>query len=377
MTKVFRYLCWGILLVLLPAVAFSEPDDERNRVAEESKYRLLYTPSTDILQIIEAYVLDIDTDTDCFEIDIALDVLELISYYGYDTSTIQLNKLEPIYVFDFLLAVCELGYGDYLDWSIELKHRFDRLMVDIGQLQCCFNLLPDDNELSQNAAFDLALAEIENRYNYNCDGAVAKVSYVRHESGDQKGVWRFSCSLSNDISVSVHIYQGSVIWCKVSPVIGAIDIEYEALCDKRGAFFKWSIADKVNFALTLPYELANARARNEQLPNMNILTAIAEYGFCLPVEDSISQECAYALAVKAVQLKYTLQTGWDDVTEVYYSFFYDKEAARYVWRVIFWKTRNKVYPSGVVDLDAETGEILRVEHNGEKPNDYIPYVDRL
>ena len=53
------------------------------------------------------------------------------------------------------------------------------------------------------------------------------------------------------------------------------------------------------------------------------LDTIAEYGFCLPCDDAVSQEEAYSIAVNSVMHQYGLLKDWDSETEVYYSFFCD------------------------------------------------------
>ena len=45
--------------------------------------------------------------------------------------------------------------------------------------------------------------------------------------------------------------------------------------------------------------------------------------------------------------------------------------------MIFWKTGSASYPSGVGDLAALTGDIIRIDKNGTMPNEYIPWADRI
>ena len=73
---------------------------------------------------------------------------------------------------------------------------------------------------------------------------------------------------------------------------------------------------------------------------------------------------------------YSLPEGWETQSEVYYSFFFKPETG-YTWRVIFWKTGNASYPSGVVDMDALTGNVQRVAKTGTMPNEFMPYPDRF
>lgn len=71
---------------------------------------------------------------------------------------------EPVAVYDFALAVCELAYGDYYDWPLEERNGFDLLMVEAGQLPYCFNLLPNADEISREEAFALAASAVKERY---------------------------------------------------------------------------------------------------------------------------------------------------------------------------------------------------------------------
>lgn len=96
----------------------------------------------------------------------------------------------------------------------------------------------------------------------------------------------------------------------------------------------------------------------------------------MPTAECISQEDAYQIAVTATSQEYGLTEGWKAQSEVYYSFFFKPETG-YTWRVIFWKTGNASFPSGVVDMDALTGNVQRVAKNGTMPNEFMPYPDRF
>lgn len=285
-----------------------------------------------------------------------------------------------VYTYDLSLQLLELELGSYHSWSIEQKHLFDQLMASIGQLPYCFNLLPPDDDISQDAALELAISEVHVRYGVAQENLRAAeqiiFSYYIADADSPNGMWRINIQIAQGESYSVHVFNGRVIHCAKDQYVSDLEKEYNALCESKGAFFTWSLYDKMIFAQSLPEKLAQAERSSTLLMSETELRAIAEYGFCLPTSDCIDQNAAYELALNAVTNQYTLAEGWESQAEVYYSFFYQPDDG-YTWRVIFWKTGVADYPSGVVDLDASSGEVLRIDKNGTKPNEYIPLVDRL
>ena len=285
---------------------------------------------------------------------------------------------EDAHVYDVTMDILESILGDYYDWSIEDKHGFDQLMVDCGELAYCHNLLPGDGELAQEDALRIALSEIENRFSPGQalleQPSSVTTSYYLADRSSQRGKWRFGIDLTDEMGFAVEVTDGVVTQCEQVVAIDDLEEEYIRLCDQRGAFFKWSLQEKMEFADILPQKLADARARDALLMSDIVLEAIAAYGFCLPTDDALSQEAAHAAASAA--MAQTFGIAADDCAETYYSFFYQKEQG-YVWRVIFWRTGHAEHTSVIVDMRAETGEVLSIRSNGSTASEYIPYVERL
>ncbi len=336
------------------------------------------TAETNVLDEIAPYLLSLPPESAYLSAGAASDLAGRLTAAGVAVPEAFLGTDEPVAVYDFALAVCELAYGDYYDWPLEERNGFDLLMVEAGQLPYCFNLLPNADEISREEAFALAASAVKERYGLACDleASDVSVSYVAVESGSAQGMWRFGIELPGGDSFAVHVRGGAVTACERIETLSGLEAEYTQLCEERGAFFTWPLQQKMDFANTLPAKLALARQRGETVLSEKDLLAISQYGFCLPGEGDIAQEAAYAAAADAVADAYGLPEGWDAAAERYYSFFVNEDAQR-VWRVIFWKTGNDAYPSGVVDLYAGTGEVFRVEKNGTMPNEYIPYTDRM
>ena len=288
------------------------------------------------------------------------------------------NQSVP-YTYDASMRLLEVEWGPYHSWNIEQKHQFDLLMVSAKQIPYCFNLLPGDTELSQEAALGKALQAISERYGVTVD--VTKTpnevvfSYYLADAKTHKAMWRIGVT-DQDAAYTVHLLDGEVILCKQERMTSNLDLEYDTLCAEKGAFFTWNLEDKMHYAQSLPVKLAAAEKSGTHPMNENDLVAIANYGFCLPTAECISQDDAYQIAVTATSQEYGLPEGWEAQSEVYYSFFFKPETG-YTWRVIFWKTGNASYPSGIVDLNALTGDILRIDKNGTMPNEYIPWAGRI
>lgn len=285
-----------------------------------------------------------------------------------------------LYTYDTARILLELEWGPYHFWTIEQKHLFDQLMVSSKQLPYCFDLLPDEQELSKEAALQAALQVINERYGVTIDVQNKQVavvySYSLADAKTQNGMWQIGINITESDSYTVHLLKGKAILCQQVHPVSSLEKEYTSLCEERGAFFTWSLEEKMQFAQSLPEKLAAAEQSDTMLMSAIELQEIANYGFCLPTAECITQDAAVQIAATAVTQKYELPVDWEAQAEVYYSFFY-KPGSGYTWRVIFWKTGNQAYPSGLVDMDAITGELLRVEKNGSKPNEFIPYVDRL
>jgi len=311
------------------------------------------------------------------EEDIAAIVSDLVQN-GYEISY-EASGAEAYYRYDTAMDILEEILGNYYSWSVEEKALFDQMMVDCGELPFCHNLMPGENEISQTDAQKLAFAEIENRFHPD-QGLLDKplsvdVSYTRIEGQTgRKGMWRFGIALNSQSGFEVEVTDGVVTRCQKSPVVDDLEREYGLLCDQRGAFFKWSLREKMEFADSLPAKLSKAKEKDTLLMSDLELEAIASYGFCLPTEEALSQEEARALAAAAMEEEFHIPA--EDCAETYYSFFW-RRGTGYVWRVIFWGTRSEAYTSVIVDMQALTGGILSVKANGHMASEYIPYMERL
>ena len=331
-----------------------------------------------IYVILSSALSDPSTHTELFSDSKYRGIIALIEAEGI-TIPDELHNQSDVYIYDASMRLLEAEWGPYHSWSIEQKHQFDLLMVSAKQIPYCFNLLPGDTELSQEAALGKALQAISERYGVTVD--VTKTpnevvfSYYLADAKTHKAMWRIGVT-DQDAAYTVHLLDGEVILCKQERMTSNLDLEYDTLCAEKGAFFTWNLEDKMHYAQSLPVKLAAAEKSGTHPMNENDLVAIANYGFCLPTAECISQDDAYQIAVAATSQEYRLPEGWEAQSEVYYSFFFKPETG-YTWRVIFWKTGNASYPSGVVDLDALTGDIIRIDKNGTMPNEYIPWADRI
>lgn len=329
----------------------------------------------DVLAVAGTILRERDV-ADVLDVQTVHAMLEALRSAGYAAPE-SLAEEGPAFPYDFLLDLCEANGGSYQKWSIAERHAFDRLMVDIGQLSCCFNLLPGENEISGQAALSLASAAVMERFGApSVQEGMTAVFYSRLDQQEPKGSWRFAFDVEGGTRYTVYVHDGRVTHCAQAPAVSELDAAYEALCEEKGAFFTWPLEDKVNYAASLPQKLTIARASGEEPRNAKDLNAIAQQGFCLPDAGAIRQEEAYRLAAEAVTEQYGLSDTWNQDGETYASYFRGKRKGD-VWRVIFWKTGNPAFPGGVVELDAQTGEILRVEMSGTTPGTAIPYIERL
>ncbi len=106
------------------------------------------------------------------------------------------------------------------------------------------------------------------------------------------------------------------------------------------------------------------------------MLAFLNMGSAFRARDDLPQEEAKQIALEAVQAAYDLPDDWAANAEIYYSFF-ATHTGECVWRVILWKTGNTAFPSGIVELNAQSGEVLKLAKNGTLPNEYLPYLDRI
>ncbi len=322
---------------------------------------------TDLLETLIESVDQID------RIDDQATVCRILTSHGY-----QIDNSDPNNFYDAILDVCEQEYGSYYGWNVTRRYKFDSLMVRLGQLPYCINLDPTTDILNQEEALNVALTEIIERFGraYDTSDYTVVASYTATQNGSTQGMWRFSVEIENEDFFVAHVLHGNVTYCVKKKKMDALDAEYNELCEKRGAFFKWSLYEKMEFAESLPDKLRIAQEENERCMNYDELVAISQYGFGLPGADDLPQENAKLIALQNVQAKYNLQDDWYVNAEVFYSFFSDKMGGS-IWRVIIWKTGNGVFPSGLVELNSETGEVLKIEKNGTTFSEFIPYLDRI
>ena len=300
-------------------------------------------------------------------------VQEILAERGYQ---IENNDADNLY--DTILAICEQEYGSYYGWTLSQRYQFDSLMVSLNQLSYSINLDPALDILEQEPALEVALAEIVERFGsvYETGEYTVAVSYTAVEGGSTQGMWRFGVEFANGDYFVVHVLQGDVVYCVPEKKIGSLEVEYNELCEQRGSFFKWTLEEKMEYANSLPDKLRIAQEKNEINRNYDELVAISQYGFSLPGDDDLSREEVTPIALRAVQAKYGLAEDWHINAELYYSFF-STQPGEYRWRVIIWKTGDDVFPSGIVELNSRSGEVLKIEKNGTLPNEYIPYLDRI
>lgn len=333
-----------------------------------------YAEENAFFSIIRQHLLTDEENTSILSKEKISAMIEDLAQIGYPVSESEFKDEE--YTYDVALDILESILGNYFDWTIEEKHQFDQLMVECGELSYCFNLLPGDGEISQEDALRIALNEISSRFNLDPslldNPSAIYVSYYIADHSVCGGMWRFGVELQNQMNFSVEVTDGSVTRCEKNIVIDDLEEEYNSLCEQRGAFFKWSLQEKMEFANSLPLKLAKAKKKDALLRSVVELEAIAAYGFCLPADEAISQEEALSLAAAAMEDEFHI-SNWN---ETYYSFFFRKDVG-YVWRVIFWGTEDEQYTSVVVDMQALTGELLSMKTNGKTLSEYIPYVERL
>ena len=281
-------------------------------------------------------------------------------------------------LYDVLMDICEQACGDYYAWTVTQRYQFDSLMVLLGQLPYRMNLDPASDVIDQETALNVAVSEIVNRYGaaYDTRDYQATASYYATENGSTQGMWRFGIEYASGDLFAVHVLRGEVSYCVQEKRLGDLEMEYNQLLEARGAFFKWSLEEKMEYANSLPDKLRLAQASQEINMSYDELVGISQYGFCLPGTDDLPQEEAKRIALEAVQAAYDLPANWSANAEIYYSFF-ATHTGECVWRVILWKTGNPVFPSGIVELNSQSGEVLKLAKNGTLPNEYLPYLDRI
>ena len=286
-----------------------------------------------------------------------------------------------VYKYEWTQDLLEVPLGSFYGWGVLDKHRFDALMVSLGQLDQCVNLLPENGEWTEPEALDIAVMAITERFGVAADALEGYTvnPFFTASSGIPQPRWQFGFDAPDGTDYSYTVVlaaSGVILSCErfMPKPPEAADAYYNQLVDANGAFFTWPIAEKAAFADRLPELFTQQQIQESQLGSE--LQAILSTGFCLPPPDAIPFADALALAKTAVDTMYRPASNWADGIKVYSSFYKTKSGTS-VWRVIFWEGADEAYASGIVELDALTGDILTVKKNGNTADTFIPYVDRL
>lgn len=262
--------------------------------------------------------------------------------------------------------------------TVEGRYMRDVFMTEGKLIPRIFHVMPVPGEIKSDEALSLALNEMRKKYNLNYADWTRNMKVDTHyftPTGELKDAfWLFHAKLENGDQYAMRVTNGQVMVCQRLEHEEALYEAYTILCDEKGAFFKWSLEDKVNYAKQLPDAILEAYMEGQDLSRCGDLLAIARQGFSLPSKDVMSQADALEKAKQAVENSFSPAEGWDQKANINYS-LYRKEDS-FIWRVIFWKTGQKELPGAVVDMDAKTGVPFRVEKYDGTPES-IPYVERL
>lgn len=254
----------------------------------------------------------------------------------------------------------------------------DAFMTEANLIPHSYHVMPGLDEIAHDEAWNLALDAMKTKYNLSFDGLMRNMMVDTHyfsPTGEWKDAfWLFQVKLENGDIYAVQVRNGEVALCQRLEQEEKLFSMYDELCSEKGAFFQWSLEDKVAFAEQLPDLVMNAYIEGQDLGRCGDLLAIAGQGFCLPDATAIEQHQALEHAVKAAGDKFHLQDDWGKEAEIAFSCF--RQEDKTVWRVIFWKTGNPELPGAVVDMEAETGVPFRVERYDGTPES-IPYTERL
>lgn len=262
--------------------------------------------------------------------------------------------------------------------TVDGRHLLDAFLAQAHLIPHVYHILPEEGEISQDAAWQLAEETLRSRFGLYFAGMLRNIFVQPHyfsPTGErQDAFWLFHVTMESGETYSIRVKEGKAIQCLKAEQPEALFYAYTKLCDEKGAFFTWTPEEKAAYAARLPEAILSAYLEGQDLSRCKDLLAIAGQGFCLPGKDVMSRTEAQEKALFAVEEAFALKAGWAARAETYYSFF--RQEDRLVWRVIFWKTGEKELPGAVVDMDAETGDVFRVEHYDATP-DSIPYAERL
>ena len=357
-------------LIIISALPIPGLGEGRTVITNEGKDEMIELRFEQFLYILKETLSEYDnplTDNDCTKI------IDTLRQDGYNLNALLSETQVQLAKYDFAVMTCKTLFGQREMWSINSKHAFDETMVELGELGYCINLLPGITEIDQDNAVQLAIDAV--REKSEVTEARISLSYTLEENSTTNGQWVITVDCSAGLFV-VEITSGRIVALRKIPDIASVELYYEKLTDERGPFFKWSLEEKTLFASEIAILLETQNGSEGLFPSKEELTAIASYGFCLPTEYSITQTDAYNIAILACADKYDVENDVLLAGEVYYSFFRER-SGKSIWRVIFWNIPTTNYRSGVVEIQAETGEVTKNVKNGDRPEEYIPYIDRI
>lgn len=262
--------------------------------------------------------------------------------------------------------------------SVDGRYLLDAFMVDGGLMPHVYHVLPEEDEISRDAAWEKAEDALREQFGLSFAGTFRNIwvdtHYFTPTGAKADAFWLFHVELENRAKYSIRVQGGEVTLCRRLEQEEALFESYTKLCDEKGAFFTWTPDEKWEYASQLPEAILSAYMEGQDLDRCGDLLAIAGQGFSLPANGVMARAEALEKANQAVKEKFGLNGGWADQAEIGYSLF--RQGDVFIWRVIFWKTGRNEMPGAVVDMNAITGEAFRVERYDGTPES-IPYRERL
>lgn len=262
--------------------------------------------------------------------------------------------------------------------TVDGRYLLDVFMMEGGLLPHVYHLLPNAEEISRDTAWHLAEEALRMQFQLAFEGTFRNVwvdtHYFSPTGEKQDAFWLFHVKMENGTKYAVQVRAGEVSVCHRLEEEEALFEAYTKLCDEKGAFYTWTPDDKWHYASRLPEEILAAYIEGQDLSCCADLLAIARQGFALPTDDVPAYAEMLEKAEEAVEKALCLPEDWAAKAVIQDSFFCTEE--RLTWRVIFIKTGMKECPGAVVEMDAFTGEVFRLERYDGTPES-IPYVERL
>ena len=262
--------------------------------------------------------------------------------------------------------------------SVDGRYLLDAFMVDGGLMPHVYHVLPDGDEISRDAAWQLAEEALRTQFALSFAGTFRNIFVETHyftpTGAKQDAFWLFHVMLENRAKYTIRVQGGEVTLCQRLEKEEALFEAYTKLCDERGAFFTWTLDEKWEYASGLPEAILAAYVEGQDLGRCGDLLAIARQGFSLPINGAMARADALEKARQAVVERFNVEDGWAAQAEVSYSLYRQGDA--FFWRVIFIKTGLKELPGAVVDMNGTDGQWIRVEKYDGTPES-VPYVERL